>query len=72
MARIGEGVGVEGAELVAAIASGGEGDVLLRSAVDRSLALGVFGSPFFIVDGEPFFGLEKMELLQDWLEQGGW
>jgi 2-hydroxychromene-2-carboxylate isomerase len=72
VARIGEGVGVEGAELVAAIASGGEGDVLLRSAVDRSLALGVFGSPFFIVDGEPFFGLEKMELLQDWLEQGGW
>ena len=72
VARVGEGVGVEGAALVAAIASGGEGDVLLRAAVDRSLALGVFGSPFFIVDGEPFFGLDKMELLQDWLEQGGW
>jgi 2-hydroxychromene-2-carboxylate isomerase len=72
VARIGEGVGIDSAELLGAIASGGEGDALLRAAVARSLALGVFGSPFFIVDGEPFFGLEKMELLQDWLEQGGW
>jgi 2-hydroxychromene-2-carboxylate isomerase len=72
VARIGEGVGVEGAELVAAIASGGEGDVLLRSAVDRSLALGVFGSPFFIVDGEPFFGLEKLPVVEEWLAAGGW
>ena len=50
----------------------GEGDRLLRAAVDRSLALGVFGSPLFIVDGEPFFGLEKMELLEEWLAAGGW
>jgi 2-hydroxychromene-2-carboxylate isomerase len=72
VARVGESVGVDAPRLVAAIGSGGEGDALLRAAVDRSLALGVFGSPFFIVDGEPFFGLEKMELLEDWLEQGGW
>jgi 2-hydroxychromene-2-carboxylate isomerase len=70
--RIGEAVGVNGAGLAAAVASGGEGDALLRAAVDRSLALGVFGSPFFLVDGEPFFGLDKMELLQEWLREGGW
>jgi 2-hydroxychromene-2-carboxylate isomerase len=50
----------------------GEADRLLRAAVDRSLARGVFGSPFFIIDGEPFFGLEKMELVEDWLASGGW
>lgn len=54
-----------------ALASG-EGDRLLREAVDRSLARGVFGSPFFIVDDEPFFGLEKMELVEEWLASGGW
>ncbi len=45
---------------------------LLRASVEASLARGVFGSPFFIVGDEPFFGVEKMELLQDWLAVGGW
>lgn len=44
----------------------------LKENVDRSLSRGVFGSPFFIVDDEPFFGVEKLELLEDWLAQGGW
>jgi 2-hydroxychromene-2-carboxylate isomerase len=72
VARVGEGVGVNRNALTAAVASGGDGDALLRAAVDRSLALGVFGSPFFIVDGEPFFGLDKMELVEEWLREGGW
>jgi 2-hydroxychromene-2-carboxylate isomerase len=50
----------------------GEADRLLRAAVDQSLKAGVFGSPFFIIDGEPFFGLEKMELVEEWLAAGGW
>ena len=45
---------------------------LLRAGVEASLARGVFGSPFFIVGEEPFFGVEKMELLEDWLASGGW
>ncbi len=45
---------------------------LLRRNVEASLEQGVFGSPFFIVDGEPFFGLEKMPVLEDWLATGGW
>jgi len=59
----------------AALADGhasGEASDLLRAAVDRSLGKGVFGSPFFIVDGEPFFGVEKMELMEEWLATGGW
>jgi 2-hydroxychromene-2-carboxylate isomerase len=45
---------------------------LLAKNVAASLDQGVFGSPFFIVDGEPFFGLEKMPDLEDWLRTGGW
>ncbi|HWP12590.1 MAG TPA: 2-hydroxychromene-2-carboxylate isomerase [Ramlibacter sp.] len=45
---------------------------LLRRNVDDSLAQGVFGSPFFIVDGEPFFGVEKLPVLEQWLAAGGW
>jgi 2-hydroxychromene-2-carboxylate isomerase len=44
----------------------------LRDAVAASLALGVFGSPFFIVDGEPFWGSDRLELLDEWLTKGGW
>ena len=45
---------------------------LLRRNVDDSVQRGVFGSPFFIVDGEPFFGLEKLPVVEDWLAAGGW
>jgi len=31
-----------------------------------------FISPFVIVDGEPFFGVEKLELVEEWLQTGGW
>jgi 2-hydroxychromene-2-carboxylate isomerase len=64
-------VGADKDELRRGFATG-EADRLLRAAVDRSLGLGVFGSPFFMVDGEPFFGLEKMELVEEWLARGGW
>jgi 2-hydroxychromene-2-carboxylate isomerase len=67
--------GKVGADQSAAIRAinDGEGDKLLRAAVDLSMERGVFGSPTFIVDEvEPFFGVEKMELLEEWLATGGW
>jgi len=45
---------------------------LLRRNVDASIRRGVFGSPFFIVDGEPFFGLEKLPVVEEWLATEGW
>ena len=63
--------GLAGAQIAEGIASE-EAGRLLRSSVEASLARGVFGSPFFIVGEEPFFGVEKMELLEDWLASGGW
>jgi 2-hydroxychromene-2-carboxylate isomerase len=44
----------------------------LRDATDRALARGVFGSPFFIVDGEPFWGHDRLDQLDRWLATGGW
>jgi 2-hydroxychromene-2-carboxylate isomerase len=63
--------GADRAELAEAHSSGAASD-LLRAAVDKSLAKGVFGSPFFLVDEEPFFGVEKIELMEEWLASGGW
>lgn len=69
--RLAAEAGADPAALAEGLASG-EAAALLRAAVEESLAAGVFGSPFFIVDGEPFFGVEKMELLEEWLATGGW
>ncbi len=63
--------GVDPGELRAAIESD-EARQLLRAAVDASLSKGVFGSPFFIVDGEPFWGVDKMEQIDEWLTVGKW
>ena len=44
----------------------------LRAEVDGAIARGVFGSPFFFVDGEPFWGSDRLDQLDRWLEPGGW
>ena len=44
----------------------------LREAVAASIERGVFGSPFIFVDGEPFWGSDRLELVDDWLTRGGW
>jgi 2-hydroxychromene-2-carboxylate isomerase len=32
----------------------------------------VFGSPFFIVDGEPFWGHDHLDQVERWMATGGW
>ncbi|KKJ76827.1 hypothetical protein WH95_10305 [Kiloniella litopenaei] len=44
----------------------------LRSAVDKAESLGVFGSPYFIYNNEPFWGYDRMPLLDDWITKEGW
>ena len=39
--------------------------------VEEAVAAGVFGSPFVIVDGEPFWGLDRFDQLERWLANGG-
>jgi 2-hydroxychromene-2-carboxylate isomerase len=43
-----------------------------KREVDMALANNVFGSPFFIVDGEPFWGNDRLPMLEEWIRRGGW
>jgi 2-hydroxychromene-2-carboxylate isomerase len=44
----------------------------VKAEVDGAIAAGVFGSPFFIADGEPFWGVDRIPMLEDWVRNGGW
>jgi 2-hydroxychromene-2-carboxylate isomerase len=39
----------------------------LRQENEAAIAAGVFGAPFFIVDGEPFWGNDRKQQLERWL-----
>jgi 2-hydroxychromene-2-carboxylate isomerase len=49
-----------------------EAGTLLRNAVDASLKAGIFGSPTLMIDEEPFWGVQTLELAEEWLASGGW
>ncbi|HNB28855.1 MAG TPA: 2-hydroxychromene-2-carboxylate isomerase [Alphaproteobacteria bacterium] len=44
----------------------------LRDETQDAMHKGVFGSPFVIVDGEPFWGNDRLGELREWLQTGGW
>lgn len=44
----------------------------LRAATEEAIGLGVFGAPFFVVDGEPFWGQDRLPMLEAWLREGPW
>jgi 2-hydroxychromene-2-carboxylate isomerase len=39
----------------------------LRRENDQAIAAGVFGAPFFVVDGEPFWGHDRRPQIEAWL-----
>ncbi len=43
----------------------------LKAETNAALEAGVFGSPFFLVDGEPFWGADRLDQLDRWLATGG-
>jgi len=44
----------------------------LRREVDEAIGRGVFGSPYIIIDGEPFWGSDRLDQIERWLATGGW
>lgn len=42
----------------------------LRTANEQAIAAGVFGAPFFFVDGEPFWGNDRQSQIEAWLASG--
>jgi len=63
----------EGVDPAAALAAIGDPAIKdqLKQEVDRAMARGVFGSPYVIVDGEPFWGLDRFDQIERWLATGG-
>ena len=43
----------------------------LKDEVDNAVKAGVFGSPHVIIDGEPFFGADRLPQIERWLASGG-
>ena len=43
-----------------------------RSEVDAAIERGVFGSPYMVIDGEPFWGADRFAQAERWLEKGPW
>jgi 2-hydroxychromene-2-carboxylate isomerase len=62
--------GLDAAEARAAVDDPAIKDALKRE-VEQAIARGVFGSPFVIVDGEPFWGLDRFDQVERWLATGG-
>jgi 2-hydroxychromene-2-carboxylate isomerase len=61
-----------GADATAVLAAAGQPETKkgLKTAVDASIARGVFGAPFFFVDEEPFWGSDRLPQIEPWLATG--
>ena len=42
----------------------------LKNEVDAAIKIGVFGSPYIVVDGEPFWGIDRFDQIDHWLARG--
>lgn len=69
--EIATGLGID-RQAVAAGMQSQEAKDLTRAENDSAVAKGVFGSPFFMVDGEPFWGADRLDQVERWLVTGGW
>jgi 2-hydroxychromene-2-carboxylate isomerase len=64
-------LGLDGAALSAWLASE-EAKAALKAEVEEGIAKGVFGAPFFLVEGEPIWGADRLWMLERFLRDGGW
>jgi 2-hydroxychromene-2-carboxylate isomerase len=48
------------------------GKKALHDAVAQAIERGVFGTPFFIADGEPIWGCDRLWMLDHWLKHKNW
>lgn len=44
---------------------------LTKAEVEKAIAAGAFGSPYIVVDGEPFWGADRLDQIERWLATGG-
>jgi 2-hydroxychromene-2-carboxylate isomerase len=68
---VGAKSGLNADELRASIGDQATKD-LTKTEVDKAIAVGAFGSPYIVVDGEPFWGSDRLDQIEKWLATGGW
>ena len=71
VADVATGAGADRAAVLAGVQEPAIKD-RLKEVTNDAIERGVFGSPFFLVDGEPFWGHDRMDDVGRWLEAGGW
>ncbi len=85
-AALGEGQDIAAPDAVVAIAAkaGFDAEALaaglqdaavkeqLKTVTDDAISREIFGSPFMVVDGEAFWGADRLDMVERWLETGGW
>lgn len=64
------GLGIDVDAYTAAIATPEIKD-RLKQETDAAIARGMFGAPYFMVDGEPFWGADRLPQIDKWLATGG-
>jgi 2-hydroxychromene-2-carboxylate isomerase len=71
VAEIAAGIGIDRTALLAAVADQRIKD-RLKEQTQAAIERDVFGSPFIFVDGEPFWGADRLPQVEAWLSKGGW
>lgn len=72
VADIAEEVGIDRAAFIDAAQDAEIKMAFKNSVEDIVFNKKVFGAPFFIVEGESFWGADRVGQLDEWLEAGGW
>lgn len=71
VAELGASIGIDANELLEAIQRP-DVKTRLKNETETAIARGIFGSPTIFVDDEPFWGNDRLEQVDRWLETGGW
>jgi len=69
VAQIAQSIGIDGEALMQA-AQAPEMKDELRQRVEEAVAFGVFGAPTIVVDGEVFWGNDRLPQIERWLASG--
>ena len=69
VAEVANSIGLDGTALIA----GTQDESIkeqMKNAVQESIDAGMFGAPYFVVDGEAFWGQDRIEQLRRWVVEG--
>jgi 2-hydroxychromene-2-carboxylate isomerase len=71
VAEVAAPLGIPAADLLAGVQEPLVKD-RLRAETDEAIRRGVFGAPFIQIDGESFWGADRLDQIDQWLARGGW